>query len=110
MPPRLSAYICERIIRLWQQGKTAASIMKELRKDDISSKHCMVTRRIFQWTKGGRLQDQRRPGQPSVITEEISEYLDKLLEAHAALANFHRLIAKKLSLQIPAPTIRRFSG
>ena len=43
MPPRLSAYTCERIIQLWQQGKTAVSIVKELRKDGLSTTHCTVT-------------------------------------------------------------------
>ena len=78
--------------------------MKELRKEGISTTHRTVTRWIFQWTKGGGLQDQCRPGRPSVITEEITEYLDKLLEDDDDLSasEFHRLIAKKFSLQIPA--------
>ena len=41
-PPRLSAYACEQIIRLWQQGKTVVFIMKELRKDRIFTMHCTV--------------------------------------------------------------------
>ena len=38
------------------------------------------------------------------------EYLDKMLEDNNKLsgAEFHRMIAKKFSVQIPAPTIRRF--
>ena len=84
--------------------------MKELRKDGISTTHCTVTRRIFQWTKGGELQDRHRPGWPSVITEDIAEYLDKMLEGddELSISEFHRLIAKKFSLQISAPTIQRF--
>ena len=87
-----------------------ACIVKELRKDGISTTHRTVTWQIFQWTKGGRLQDQHRPGQPSVITEEISEYLNKMLEDNDELSacEFHRLIMKKFSVQIPAPTILRF--
>lgn len=57
--------------------------MKELKKDGISTTHRTVNRRICQWTKGGGLQDQVRSGQPSVITEEIAEYLGKMLEDDA---------------------------
>ena len=110
MPPRLRPYARERIIRLWQQGETVASIVKELRKDGISTTHRTVTRRICQWTKGGGLQDQVRPGRPSVITEEIAEYQDKMLEDDDELSasEFHRLITKKFRVQISAPTIWRF--
>lgn len=83
MPLRLSAYACKQIIQLWQQGETVTSIMKELKKDGISTTHRTVNRRICQWTKGGGLQDQVRSGQPSVITEEIAEYLGKMLEDDA---------------------------
>lgn len=80
--------------------------MKELRKEGISTTHRTVTRRILHWTQGGALQDRRRP---SVITEEIAVYLDKMLEGDDELSasEFHRLIAK-FSVRIPAPTIRRF--
>ena len=110
MPLRLSPYARKRIIRLWQQGKTVVSIVKELRKDGISTTRRTVTRRICQWTKGGGLQDQVRPGRPSVITDKISEYLDKMLEDDEELSTskFNRLIVKKFRLQISAPMIRRF--
>ena len=56
------------------------------------------------------LQDQVRPGGPSVITEEISEYLDKMLEDDDKLSafEFNRLITKKFRVQISATMIRRF--
>ena len=108
MPLCLSPYARKRIIRLWQQGKTVVSIVKELRKNGISTTCRTVTRRICQWTKGGGLQDQVRPGRPSVITDKISEYLDKMLEDDDELSTskFNRLIVKKFRLQISAPMIR----
>lgn len=88
------------------------SIEKELRKDAYPcTTHRTVTQRTFQlqWTKGGGLQDWRRPGRPTVITEEIAKYLDKMLENDELSASeFHHLIAKKFSVQIPVPAIRRF--
>ena len=45
MPPHLSPYVREQIIRLLQGGETVASIVKELRKDEISTTHRTVTRR-----------------------------------------------------------------
>ena len=86
------------------------SIVKELRKDGISTTHRTVTRQICQWTKGGGLHDQVRLGRSSVITEEIAENLDKMLEDDDELSasEFHHLIAKKFRVQISAPTIRQF--
>ena len=67
-------------------------------------------RRIFSWTKGTGLEDQRRSGWPSVITESISKYLDRMLEDDREISamELHRLIAKKFGKQIPAQMIRRF--
>ena len=72
--------------------------------------HCTMTLQIFQWTKRGGLQDQPRPGWPSVITEEIAEYLDKMLEDDDELSatKFHPLVTKTFLVQILASTIRRF--
>lgn len=84
------------------------SIVKELRKDGISTTH--HTCRICKWTKGGGLQDQARPGWPSVIAEEIAEYLDKMLEDddELSVSEILSLIAKKLRVQISALAIRQF--
>ena len=69
-----------------------------------------MTQQICQWTKGGALQDQVRPGRPSVITEEIAEYLDKMLEDDDKLSasEYNCLIVKKFRVQISAPTIWRY--
>ena len=80
MPRRLSAYAREQIVRLWQQGSTPAQIVKKLAEEDIVTTRRAVTRRIFCWTKGAGLVDQRRSGRPSVITKNIAEYMDKMLE------------------------------
>ena len=110
MPRRLSAYARERIVRLWQQGSTPAQIVKKLAEEDIVTTRRTVTRRIFCWTKGAGLVDQRRSGRPSVITKNIAEYMDKMLEKDEELSSteIHRLIARKFGKKIPTQTIRRY--
>ena len=110
MPRRLSAYACERIIRMWQQSKTLAAIVRELAQDSICTTSQKVKRCIFAWTKGDGLEDRCRSGRPSSITKKIVEYMDNMLEADDKLtaSEFHRLIARKFGAQIPARTIRRF--
>ena len=110
MPRCLSAYAHKRIIRMWQQGKTPAAIVRELAQDGISTTLWTVKRRIFAWTKGDGLEDRRRLGRPSSITKEIAEYMDRMLEDDDELtaSEFHRLIVRKFDARIPAPTIRRF--
>ena len=110
MPRRLSAYARQRIIRLWQQGKTPAFIVRELGQDGIYTTSRTVRRRIFAWTKGEDLEDRRRSGRPSTITKEIAAYMDSMLEQDDELtaSEIHRLIARKFSARIPTSTIRRF--
>ena len=98
---------------MWQQGKTPAAIVRELVQDGICTTSRTVKRRIFAWTKGDGLEDgfedRRRLGQPSSITKEIAEYMDRMLEDDELTASeFHTLIARKFDVRIPAPTIRRF--
>ena len=110
MPRRLSAYACERIVRLWQQGTLPAYIVRELGHDGICTTSRTVRHRIFAWTKGEGLKDRRRSGRPSTITKEIADYMNRMLEQDDELtaSEMHRLIAKRFSVRIPASTIRRF--
>ena len=80
MPRCLSAYARERIIRMWQHGKTPAAIVRELAQDGICTTSRTVKNRIFAWTKEDGLEDRRRLGWPSSITKEIAEYMDSMLE------------------------------
>ena len=95
-PRRLSAYAREWIVRLWQQGSTPAQITKKLVEEDIVATRCTVTRRIFCWTKDARYMDQCRLqlGRPLVVTENITEYMDKTLEKVEELhaTEIHRFI------------------
>ena len=110
MPRRLSSYARERIVQLWQEGKTPAQIVKDLAKEEVWTTRRTVMRRIFSWTKGARLEDQRRSGRPSVITESIVKYLNRMLEDDGEISSMelHRLIVKKFGKQIPVQTIRQF--
>ena len=103
----LSSYACERIVQLWQQGKTPALIVKDLAEEDIWTR-CIVTRWIFSWTKGTGLEDQRRSERHLVITENIADYSDRMLEGDRELSTvkLHCLVAKRFGKQIPAQTIR----
>ena len=80
MPCRLSAYARERIIRMWQQGKTPAAIVRELAQDGIRTTLRTVKSHIIAWTKGDGLEDRRRLGRLSSITKEITEYMDSMLQ------------------------------
>ena len=77
MPRRLSAYARERVVWLWQQGKTSAQIVRELAKEDIVTTRRTVTRRIFRWTKDAGLEDQSRSMRPSMVTKKTAEFMDK---------------------------------
>ena len=86
MPRHLSDYARERVVRLWQQGKTPAQIVRELAKEDIVTTRRTFTRRIFCWTKGAGLADQSRSGRPSVVTKKMAEFMDKRLEEDEELS------------------------
>ena len=77
MPHRLSAYAREQVVRLWQQGKTPAQIVRELVKEDIMTTRRTIMRQICCWTKYAGLADQNRSGRPSVVTKEMAEFMDK---------------------------------
>ena len=110
MPRRLSAYARERVVRLWQQGKTPAQIVRELAKEDIVTTRHTVTRQIFCWTMGAGLADQTWSGLPSVVTKKMAEFMDKRLEEDEELSatELHRLIARKFGKKVSMQTIRRF--
>ena len=110
MPHQLCAYAHERIVRLWQLDKTPTFIVRELAQDGIYTTSWTVHHRIFAWTKGGGLEDRRRSGRPSSITEEIAAYMNMMLDDHDELtaSEIHRLIARKFSARIPTSTIQRF--
>ena len=80
MPRCLSAYACERIICMWQQGKTPMAIIRELARDGICTTLRIVKSRIFAWTNRDGLEDRRRSGWPLSIIKEIAEYMDSMLE------------------------------
>ena len=77
MPPRLSVYARERVVRLWQQGETPAQIVRELAKENITTTRRTVMRQIFCWTKDAGLADQSRSGRPSVVTKKMAEFTNK---------------------------------
>ena len=76
MPHRLSAYARERVVRLWQQGKTSAQIVRELAKEDIVTTRRTVPRQIFCWTKDAGLAGQSRSGRPSMVTKKMAEFMN----------------------------------
>ena len=86
MPRRLSAYARERIVCLWQQGKTPASIVRQLNEDGISTTLWTVRHRIFAWTKREGLEDRHRSGRPSTISTEIMAYMDTMLKQDEELS------------------------
>ena len=110
MPRCLSDDARERVVRLWQQGKTPVQIVRKLANDDIVTTRRTVTRQIFCWTKGAGLADQTWSGLPSVVTKKMAEFMDKRLEEDEELSatELHRLIARKFGKKVSMQTIRRF--
>ena len=86
MPCHLSAYARERVVRLWQQGKTPVQMMGVLAKEDITTTRRTVTRRIFCWTKDAGLADQSRLGRSSVVMKKMVEFMKKRLEEDKELS------------------------
>ena len=52
-------YMREQVVRLWQQGKKPAQIVRELVEEDIVTTRHTVTHWIFCWTKCTGLADQK---------------------------------------------------
>ena len=89
-----------------------AQTARELAKEDIVTTRRTIRRRIFCWTKGAGLADHSRSGRPSVITKNIAQYMDRMLEEDEELSaiEIHRLIARTglLLLTLVGVGLQRF--
>ena len=79
MPTRLSRYLRERIIRLWEEGNSISSIVTILHSEGRVTTRATVHKWIFRWQHCG-LDDQYRSGRPSKVTAEMAEFMEAELE------------------------------
>ena len=95
MPSHLSSYLRERIVALWEEGKKVSEIVTTLESEGKRTSRATVQRWVFRWRTNRGLRDRHRSGRLLKITVEISS------------VELQRLISRKFSINISAPTIRR---
>ena len=106
----LSIYLRERIVRLWDQGKTVFQIVRTLWLEGRITSRLTVRTWLFRWKTGQGLRDRHRRGRPSLITSEVAAFIEHHLEKDDEILSgqLHCLIFKEFNKDISAPTIRRF--
>ena len=62
MPSHLSTYLRERIVVLWEEGKTVSEILQTLEFEERRTSGDTVQRWVFRWRSNRSLRDQHRPG------------------------------------------------
>ena len=109
MPTRLSRYLRERIIRLWEEGNSISSIVTILRSEGKVTTRATVRKWIFRWQHCG-LDDQYRSGRPSKVTAEMAAFMEAELERddETTSAELERSLARKFGVQLSIPTIKRY--
>ena len=95
MPSHLSTYLRERIVVLWEEGKTVSKVLQTLESKGKRTSRTTVWRWVFRWRSNHSLWDQYRPGSRSKITVEIA-------------VEIQRLLARKFFISISAPAIQRY--
>ena len=72
IPSHLSIYRRERIIALWEEGKTVSEILATLETEGRRTSRATVRRWVFRWRTNRGLRDQHRCGRKSKFTTEIA--------------------------------------
>ena len=105
----LSQYFRERIVRLWMNGSSDASIVSTMTDEGKSVPAVTVRKWIFRWEKNNSLENHYRSGRPSTITSEIA-FMDNSLDEDDELpsSELRRLIVRKFGVSLLSPTIRRY--
>ena len=80
MPSHLSIYRRERIIALWEEGKTVSEILATLETEGRRTSRATVRRWVFRWRTNRGLRDQHRCGRKSKFTTEIAAFLRSSFE------------------------------
>ena len=109
LPSHLSTYQGERIVVLWEEGKTVSEILKTLESEGRQTS-CASCRLVFHWRNKHSLRDQHLLGRQSMITAEIAAFVEAKLQEDDELTSVEsqRLFSRKFSISISATTIRRY--
>ena len=109
MPSHLSSYLRERIVALWEEGKKVLEIVMTLESEEKRTSRATVRRWVFRWRTNRGLRDRHRSGRLSKITAEIGSFVEAKLQEDDEITSveLQRLISRKFSINISAPTIRR---
>jgi transposase len=106
----LSQYFRERIVRLWMNGSSVASIISTMTDEGKSVSAVTVRKWIFRWEKNNSLESHHCSGRSSTITSEIAAFMDNLLDEDDELSSseLRRLIVRKFGVSLSSTTIRQY--
>ena len=109
MLSHLSIYLGERIIALWEEGNTVSEVLVNLESEGRRTSHATVRRWVF-WRTNRGLWDQHHCGRKSKITMEMAAFLEAKLQEDDEITSveLQRLTSRYFSVNISAPTIRRY--
>ena len=110
MPSHLSTYLRERIVALWEEGKKVSKILMILESEGRRTLRATVWRWAFCWRTNRGLRDQHCSGRRAKITAEMAAFVEAKLQEDDEVTSveLQRLISRKFSVNISAPTIRRY--
>ena len=110
MPSHLSTYLREYIVALWGEGKKVSKILIILESEGRRTLCATVRRWAFRWRTNRGLRDQHRSGRQSKITAEMAAFVEAKLQEDDEVTSveLQRLISRKFSVNISAPTIQRY--
>ena len=77
MAGRLSLYVRERTVHLWEDGSNVSRIVTILEEEGTKTSRATVRKWIFRWKCNRGLKDEHRCGRPSLVTTDISAFIEK---------------------------------
>ena len=90
--------------------KASFRILKTLESEGRRTSCTTVQRWVFRWRTNRGLRDQHCSGRCSRITSEIAAFIERILQEVNEITSveLQRLLFRKFSINISAPTIRRY--
>ena len=110
MPSHLSTYLRIRIVALWGEGKKVFLILIILESEGRRTLRATVRRCAFCWRTNHGLRDPHGSGRRSKISAGMAAFVEAKLQEDDEVPSveLQRLISRKFSVNISAPTIRRY--
>ena len=110
MTEPLSLYWRQRIAHLFREGLKISQIASTMESEGRRTSRATVSKWISRLKSNQGLTDKHRSGRPTKVTGVISAFIENKLEEDDEIssAELERLVARLFSVQISAPTIRRY--